>query len=275
MRLLLTLLAENNGIIDSNYHYHVQGLIYNCLKFTDYNGLHDKYGYKFFCFSNLYPHGGQVKLGDRRQILISSPDEKFIRRISDKILERQLIKVGNIRFRVSGAKEFDLNLSIFSKIRAITSTPLVIRIPRQKCLDTGLELSKPYRYFYWRKGFPKELLIAHIRDNLEKKYKEWFSSEPIIFPLNFYSNFRDVAVPLATPHGKQIIIGSLWTISMDVVDKDELRCAKFAFDCGLGERTSLGFGFINVFEKMDQTRPIVDAGSPNRPLLGSYPASIT
>ena len=38
-----------------NYHYNLQGLIYKMLRGSKHDKIHDKTGYKFFCYSNIFP----------------------------------------------------------------------------------------------------------------------------------------------------------------------------------------------------------------------------
>jgi len=43
---------------------------------------------------------------------------------------------------------------------------------------------------------------------------------------------------------EQIIIGTTWEFGFDMYSNRKL--IQFALDCGLGERNSLGFGFMNL-----------------------------
>ncbi|MEM5870703.1 MAG: CRISPR-associated protein Cas6, partial [Candidatus Aenigmatarchaeota archaeon] len=69
MRILLRLEALKNCIYDMKYFHKLQGFIYRLLKETEYRVLHDKKGYKFFCFSNIFPIG-DMKVGDKRKLII-------------------------------------------------------------------------------------------------------------------------------------------------------------------------------------------------------------
>ena len=55
MRLLIKLKCTENSTYEMQYHYHLQGFIYSLLKGSKYHSSHDKEGYKFFCFSNIFP----------------------------------------------------------------------------------------------------------------------------------------------------------------------------------------------------------------------------
>jgi len=80
MRLLLELTSAKDCEYDLRYYYKLQGFIYSLFKDTPYSVLHDKKGYKFFCFSNIFPvpKDGKIKKGDKKNLLIYSPDKLFI-----------------------------------------------------------------------------------------------------------------------------------------------------------------------------------------------------
>ncbi len=60
------------------YHCQLQGFIYHLLNGSKYKNIHDKKGYKFFCFSNVFPVSKNIINGDVRNLSISSPDSNFI-----------------------------------------------------------------------------------------------------------------------------------------------------------------------------------------------------
>jgi CRISPR-associated endoribonuclease Cas6 len=60
------------------YHTNAQGFIYNLLRGSIYEQIHDVQGSKFFSFSNIFPHA-DLKQGDIRTFIISSPDDEFVK----------------------------------------------------------------------------------------------------------------------------------------------------------------------------------------------------
>ena len=76
MRLLIKLLCAESSRYEMQYHYHLQGFIYNLLKGSKYDYMHDKEGYKFFCFSNIFPATEYLEKNDLRTLIISSPASK-------------------------------------------------------------------------------------------------------------------------------------------------------------------------------------------------------
>ncbi|MGQ9719544.1 MAG: hypothetical protein ACUVWK_06900 [Nitrososphaerales archaeon] len=89
MRVIVKLEALEDCAYDYEYHHYLQGLIYNLIKGSEYSYLHDKKGYKFFCFSNIFPVM-DLKKGDNRTLIISSPDDLFIERLGGAFLKNEI-----------------------------------------------------------------------------------------------------------------------------------------------------------------------------------------
>lgn len=103
MRLLLKLRALKDQTYDLKYHHKHQGFIYRLLDGTPYAKLHDKKGYKFFCFSNIFPPHA-MKMGDTRQLLVSSPEVGLINSLNEKLAhveeEKISVNIGDMSFEL-------------------------------------------------------------------------------------------------------------------------------------------------------------------------------
>jgi CRISPR-associated endoribonuclease Cas6 len=69
--------------------------------------------------------------------------------------------------------------------------------------------------------------------------------------VNIFDSFRfkkQISTRLSIDKFEQVIIGSIWEFIFNPtnINKDIIQ---FALDSGLGERNSLGFGFMNVMTK--------------------------
>jgi CRISPR-associated endoribonuclease Cas6 len=229
----------------------VQGFIYNLLKGSRFEDLHDKDGYKFFCFSNIFPYSSMMKKGEKKYLLISSPSKEFIDYITDRLKEyknRSLIGIGNMKFLLKNIETIDYQIKRRSyrgeTVRLITATPIIIRIPRLKYEKFYLNLRYPYKYIYWRKEHPFELFIDQLESNLYKKYEEFtgtvLTREFIIDRLIFK---KQVSLKLNIHGNEHIVIGTLWEF---IFYEPVSELVQFGLDCGFGERNSLGFGFMNL-----------------------------
>lgn len=253
MRILLKLESTRDQEYQLDYHYNMQGFIYNLLKGSKFEDLHNKDGYKFFCFSNIFPYSTTIKKGDIRYLLISSPSREFIDHIANRLTEyknRCLIGIGNMKFILKNIETIDYQIKRRDyrdeMVRLITATPIIIRIPRIKYEKFDLNLRHPYKYIYWRKEYPFELFIDQLENNLYKKYEEFTGTvvtrELIIDRLVFK---KQVSLKLNIHGNEHIIIGTLWEFIFYEPISDLVQ---FGLDCGFGERNSLGFGFMNLAE---------------------------
>jgi len=250
MRLLFKLRPVKNCEYDLKYFHKLQGFIYNLLKETEYGILHDKAGYKFFCFSNIFPIG-DMKVGDVRNLIISSPDRIFIKFLKDKLSEfigtNKPLNIGEMQFELESISAIRTRLR--RNYRLISATPIVIRIPEKNYEKYNIpKRFRKRRYVYWRPEYSFEAFVKQLEENLLKKhnefYKENFEIERIF---EMYKLIKGPVINHAIINGKeQIFVGSLWEFIFSYLSKEQKKILEFGIDCGFGERNSLGFGFINV-----------------------------
>ncbi|MEM2100803.1 MAG: CRISPR-associated endoribonuclease Cas6 [Candidatus Nitrosocaldus sp.] len=220
------------------------------LKGSRFEDLHDKDGYKFFCFSNIFPYSSMMKKGERKYLLISSPSSEFINYIAKELKKYKndhIITLNNMKFLLKDIEVIDYKIKRDCRddtIRLITATPIIIRIPRRKYEKFNLNLRNPYKYIYWRKEHPIELFIEQLENNLYKKYEIFTGIMPvrelIIDRLMFK---KQVSLRLNIHNNEHIVIGTLWEF---IFHKPVNELVQFGLDCGFGERNSLGFGFMNL-----------------------------
>jgi CRISPR-associated endoribonuclease Cas6 len=113
MRLIVRLRAIENMPYEMQYHYHLQGFIYNLLRGSVYyDHVHDKDGYKFFCFSNIFP-ARDLEKNDVQTLIISSPDPGFIRYLYEILTVRMNrldeMKVGTMKFKIDSLQELSID----------------------------------------------------------------------------------------------------------------------------------------------------------------------
>lgn len=262
MRLLLKLRCTETGKYEMQYHYHLQGFIYNLLRDSKYHYIHNKEGYRFFCFSNIFP-AKNLEKNDLRTLMITSPDNEFIDYLFNALLQPNVLKVkiGSMKFRIDYVDKLIVRIPISSPFTLVTGTPIIVRIPKDKYELYVSEPNKIYDYIYWRSNHPIELFISQIENNLFKKYIEYYglnTSKDTVHYENISTELRTQSVSFLQKikFKKQIstrvfmkgfdevIIGTIWEFGFNIdANKDIIQ---FALDSGLGERNSLGFGFMNL-----------------------------
>jgi CRISPR-associated endoribonuclease Cas6 len=259
LRLLLKLTPKKSHPYVNDYHYHLQAAIYSMIREGGLADLHDKKGYKFFCFSNIFPFG-DFREGAEKNLLVSSPDCKIIESIEHaakaSMNSGRSLTMGETGFTISGvSKPFRINMEA-SEITVRSATPIIMRIPRSRFQEYGIEPQIDYEYVFWRESIPLDAFVKQLRDGMVKKWREYFGSnigdsskyleEELLPEITYYRFIKSVSKPLTIRQEKQIIIGSLWEITFVTVNDAQRKLLQFAMDCGLGERNSLGFGFVNL-----------------------------
>ncbi|MEM4361122.1 MAG: CRISPR-associated endoribonuclease Cas6 [Candidatus Anstonellaceae archaeon] len=244
MRLLLTLKSKKDAEYDLRYYNKVHGFIYNLLKNTPYHSLHNKPGYKFFCFSNIFPIG-EIKVGDLRKFLISSPDIQFIHFLEEELNKKNEVFIGEWHFKIEEIKKIELKIP--NKMKLVTATPLIIRIPKRKYSEYKINSTKPY--LFWEPYFPFQSFIKQLEENLIKKYNQFYKTKIEEFPIFEQFEFKKTTKNYIVFRGKEEkIFGSIWEFIFISLKNNEKKkkLLKFAIDCGFGERNTYGFGFINI-----------------------------
>ncbi|MEM2873034.1 MAG: CRISPR-associated endoribonuclease Cas6 [Nitrososphaerales archaeon] len=254
MRVIVKLEALEDCAYEYEYHHHLQGLIYDLIKDSEYSYLHDKKGYKFFCFSNIFP-AEDLKKGDKRTLIVSSPDDLFIERLREVFLmnkrNNKKVKVGWMNFAIDNISLLKSRLDGRDH-SLITGTPIVVRMQRDRCKEYGITLDKDYDYVYWRKEYPLTAFIKQIEDNLTKKYIEFYNENPNsdVFPLIQMLTFRkQISTRLHFEEGTQIVIGTTWEFYFRGLSDNQIKLLEFGIDAGFGEMNSRGFGFMNIKDK--------------------------
>ena len=92
------------------------------------------------------------------------------------------------------------------------------------------------------------MFTRQLEENLCSKYAEFTGRKNacedelrLIQKLTFK---KQISTRINLHDTEQIVIGSLWEFSFENDQNTELL--QFGLDCGLGERNSMGFGFMNI-----------------------------
>jgi hypothetical protein len=103
--------------------------------------------------------------------------------------------------------------------------------------------SAPYRAIYWRYSHPIELFIDAVESNLKKKYYDFTNPQINGRLFESFKFKKQVSTRLHVGNSRIPLIGSLWEFGFFQSVCEEIQL--FALDTGLGQRNSLGFGFMN------------------------------
>jgi len=150
MRIKISIIPKENFLFSEIRQDHIQGVIWNLLKDSEYSLLHDKPKFKYFCFSEIFPPT-DFKEGVEKAFFISSPDKFLIKVLHKKFKELDEIKLSCYSFEFKLSKPFDLKF----KKRWITGSPIVLQVERN---------------IYWSKKYhPLDLFLRRLKENALKK----------------------------------------------------------------------------------------------------------
>ena len=231
MRLVVDLVPNQTLEYRALNQYWIHSFIWDVLKDTKYSTLHDVKGFKFFSFSSIFPINKNIEEGKKYHLIISSPSHDLIKVLKSNFSE--LAFFGNYSFKIVGKR------LVKPKLKPVwqTSTPIVL-----------YKDNKKNQYIKITKGDVR-LFSERLVDNALKKYKAFFLEDIEIENLfESYVFRKQVAVKLEKRGSEFIIIGSHWKFNVPKIafsDEQLKRFYLFLYDCGLGEKNSLGFGFVN------------------------------
>ncbi|HIQ49787.1 MAG TPA: CRISPR-associated endoribonuclease Cas6 [Nanoarchaeota archaeon] len=229
MRILVELLPHGNYDYSSINKHHIQAVIYSMLKHSPFDVLHNLRGFKYFTFSDIMPPT-DFKEGEKKYLLISSPSSPFIKFLKQRIKEVEEISIKGLKFSLNVKK-------LPNKLpkKWITASPVVIKKDRNK-------------YFSFLRDTNITFFLERLKENALKKYNSYYNASlyfdgPIFERMKFS---KSVAVSMTIREKRFIIIGSMWKVlEIPKISGELKKFYKFLFDCGIGEKNSLGFGCLN------------------------------
>ncbi|AFL96014.1 CRISPR-associated Cas6 family protein 2 [Thermococcus cleftensis] len=233
MRLKITL-EGNNGVPYQPNKHAVQGFIYNMLKDTEYGKRHDEPRFKFFTFSDFF----RDREG-RLTFLVSSPERGFIETLYSNIRGRNHIYIGKHQLALVEIKKFKVPL----RRRFQTGSPVVI-----------YRNARENEYFKFHAHHDLRFFVERLKDNAERKYNAFYGEDfaldgPLfdrIIPKLRNNGKLDVYVKVVKNGVPFPVIGSNWELlEKERIGPHERKFYRFLMDAGLGEKNSLGFGFLN------------------------------
>ncbi|ADP77926.1 CRISPR-associated protein Cas6 [Methanothermus fervidus DSM 2088] len=232
MRLLIKFKPKKDFGYTSVNNYTIQGFIYSFLKRSSkFESYHNRRGFKYFCFSNIFPISN-FKRGETKNLIISSPAPRLLKTIKKEIKRNESYYLGKIPIELESVSLFKTR---FGR-QFITSTPVVLYKNNRKNI-----------YFSMKKSCDLSFFMERLKENALKKYNAFHDGD-YYFDGNIFDRVkyaREVAVRLKRAGKMFIVIGTLWK-NLEKFNMDNKRFYRFILDCGIGEKNSLGFGMLNT-----------------------------
>ncbi|MEM5832156.1 MAG: CRISPR-associated endoribonuclease Cas6 [Candidatus Aenigmatarchaeota archaeon] len=213
-----------------NNKFMLQGFFYSLfLKSEKLKNKHEQKGFKFFCFSDVF------KINNSFFIIFSSPDKELVEETKEVLKKIEYFYMGYSLFKKEKIKVIDIKIG--KKIKWQTGSPIVVYYK-----------NRPFSFI---KDKNYSIFVERLKENSLKKYEAFFKESIEIGDIfDLMKIKKSVSIPLEK-HGKKFLIfGSLFDLlEKSYIENKERKFYKFLLDCGLGEKNSLGFGFVNPIKK--------------------------
>lgn len=242
MRLEIILKGKNNFKVPFNYNHILSAIIYNKIADLNFaNELHSSKSFKFFTFSQIYiPKRRIVKDGIIAKdgvisFYISSPNDFLIKSLVDGFLEDSEISFQNQKLTIQKIEALKTP-EFSSKSEFKTLAPIIVRTKKE--IDGELKI--------WDLA-PSDKFFKSLENNLIKKYIKFNNLTKTDKKINIYSDMNFVKRKRisinkgnATTHHRAYM--------MDLILEGDLNLIEFAYDVGIGEKNSMGFGMVKLLE---------------------------
>ena len=248
--------ARADTAYQSDYHHKLRGRIWEALEDTKYDRRHNDSGPPGFVYSNPFPPHDMDE-GDERKLLVASPEEELLAHVAADLLEEPELNVGEMPFYVDDVTSLEPDVGEPGTRGTIeTGTGLLVRIPPWRCEEYGIDHPGGDTAVFWRPEHSMEPLRTQLEANLDQKHDR-FAHGHLPGPSDVdgdlfdgYELIKTFAVPVTVTEGQEMTyVLSKWKFEYTIRDDHHRRHLNLALDCGLGERNSLGLGFINIVNK--------------------------
>lgn len=254
MRILIDLSARADAAYDNSYHHKLRGRIWRSLDGTEYDEIHDKNQPKPVTYSNPFPPGNMEE-GDERTLLIASPDEELLAHVAADLKDDRELNIGEMPFTVESLSPLSPDVGEPGTSGTLESgTGVLVRIPPWRFDEYGIDSDHDQAEF-WRPEHTMEPFINQVESNLDRKH-DLYCPDYLPGPSDVdgdlfdgYELIKTFALPVTPAQGeRETWVLSKWRLDYTVRDDNHRRHLNLLLDVGLGERNSLGFGFMNIQE---------------------------
>lgn len=255
MRILVELSARADYAYQTDWHRKLAGRIWTALEDTPYDSRHDSHEPPGFVMSNPFPPRDAAE-GDERHLLVASPDEELLAHVADDLQQTRELNVGEMPFYVTELAPVTVDVGEPGTSGTLeTGTGVLVRIPPERCGEYGIEHPDGPdgdTAVYWRPEHTMDPFVTQIQNNLDRKH-DLFAPDYLPGPsdrsgsvFDGYELLKTFAVPVdVTTDQRLTYVLSKWRFEYTVRDDHHRRHLNLALDCGIGERNSLGLGFLN------------------------------
>ncbi|MBP2173206.1 CRISPR-associated endoribonuclease Cas6 [Methanococcus voltae] len=246
MRININLKCERNTIIPFNYQYQLSTAIYNFIYSNDKDfaeKLHRSKDFKFFTHSWLFmPKSKVCKDGiickdGNAFFKVSSPNDELMTNLIKGLFKTGNLCINNINFEVTSIineKGYNSNIK---KMKTIS--PILLRTKKER---NGVDDIGGLKIYDLLPQEDSEKFYQNLKNNLKRKYSIYYNKDYENCDLDFDINILE-------SKSKRVKIKDSFqrcsNLKFEIGGDEDL--INFAYDCGLGELNSMGFGMIDIY----------------------------
>lgn len=248
MRIKITFYCDEVQSINLNYNYYLTSLIYKLLSKSDAEYttfLHDEgyvlnnKGYKMFTYSMLMPkkyfiEKGFLNIQGIMNWFVSSPSKDFIFNLIDSLSKVERVKIGDGYFSIIGLEW--VKDTVFTEHMKFRCLSPISTATAYLCEDRSLKKRDLY--------IEDKRFTDNLRLNLLSKYEVIYGEAPLDTRLQI--RFIDIE---GYKRGKLInykngVKVKGYLAPLEIYGNPAL--IQIAYECGFGDRNSLGLGMVEV-----------------------------
>lgn len=258
MRLVIVTRSNHDAAHSTEFGYKFRGRIWRILDGTEYDYRHGQGEPPGFVTSCPRPYG-DVQEGERRFLMVASPDEELLGYIQDDLEKNPILNIGEWSLDVESVHPRRIDVGDpGSRGKLETATGVLVSFPSHRLEEYGLtehltdEKIESGQPCFWRQEFGNGLLFKQLEANLDRKHRLFKPDHlpgPSDVPGRLFSNYEFLKT-FATPKRlaestEHILILSKWRLGYEIRDQDHRRHLNLVLNCGLGERNPIGLGFVD------------------------------
>jgi CRISPR-associated endoribonuclease Cas6 len=244
MRLKISLVSQDKVVLAIGYNHAIQAVIYKMLDRASAEWLHkqgfkyEKRSFRHFTFSSILERGEYRKkqgifiFPESISFLVSSPIEWLLEQVVQNTISSDIVELGRNQLKVKSVEVLPEHEIEGKKIRINTLTPVEVH----STFENHFGSKKTYYYAPTEREF-SDLVNA----NLQKKWSAFYDKE-CQYDLKIYP-VRTEYLKKSIQKFKGIVIqgwkGHFWL-------EGEPEFLLFALECGIGSKSSAGYGMIEV-----------------------------
>ncbi|MCS3901886.1 CRISPR-associated endoribonuclease Cas6 [Methanococcus voltae] len=246
MRISINLKCEKNTTIPFNYQYQLSTALYNCMydnnkEFAE--NLHKSKDFKFFTHSWLFMPNSKVgKNGiickdGNAFFKVSSPNDELMTHLLQGLFKVGYMQINNTKLDVVGVLNEKGYNSNIKKMKTIS--PVLLRTKKER---NGIDNTEGLKIYDILPQENSEKFHENLKNNLKRKYSLFYDKDYENCDLDFDINISEAK-------SKRVKIKDSFqrcsNLKFEISGDEDL--IKFAYECGLGELNSMGFGMIDKY----------------------------